>query len=76
MPNRLPVPDDQLTTLLDSFDSRGILHVTFGSVLNHAPFPCAFLRGFVQQQEVYSHARKAFQPTSPFRTAGTGAGTR
>jgi hypothetical protein len=28
-------PDDQLPTLLDDFHGREVLHVTFGSVLNH-----------------------------------------
>jgi hypothetical protein len=78
MPNPSLVPDDQLTTLLDSFDSREILHVTFGSVLNHAPFRAPFFGALRSDEEVYSKMlEKHFnRHLSPFRTAGAGAVTR
>ena len=78
MPNPASVPDDQLTTLLDSFDSREILHVTFGSVLNHAPFRAPFFAALRSNEEVYLRdVGKALQPaSSPFRAAGAGAVTR
>lgn len=38
----VPAPDslsgDDLVALVDQFDARQVLHVTFGSVLNHEPF--------------------------------------
>ena len=76
MPNPASVPDDQLTTLLDSFDSREILHVTFGSVLNHAPFRAPFFAALRSDEEVYSEMlEKHFnRHLSPFRAAGEGAG--
>jgi hypothetical protein len=78
MPNPASVPDDQLVTLLDSFDSREILHVTFGSVLNHAPFRAPFFFTLRSDEEVYSAMlEKHFnRHLSPFRAAGAGAGTR
>jgi hypothetical protein len=78
MPNPASVPDNQLTTLLDSFDSREILHVTFGSVLNHAPFRTPFFAVLRSDEEVYSDMlEKHFnRHLSPFRAAGAGAGTR
>jgi hypothetical protein len=78
MPNPVSVPDDQLTTLLDSFDSREILHVTFGSVLNHAPFRAPFFAALRSNEEVYSEMlEKHFnRHLSPFRAAGAGAGIR
>ena len=78
MPNPASLPDDQLTTLLDSFDSREILHVTFGSVLNHAPFRAPFFAALRSNEEVYSEMlEKHFnRHLSPFRAAGAGAVTR
>ena len=75
MPDPASVPDDQLTTLLDSFDSREILHVTFGSVLNHAPFRTPFFAALRSNEEVYSSMlEKHFnRHLSPFRAAGAGA---
>jgi hypothetical protein len=75
MPNPASLPDDQLTTLLDSFDSREILHVTFGSVLNHAPFRAPFFAVLRSDEEVYSDMlEKHFnRHLSPFRAAGAGA---
>ena len=35
MPDVSVLPDDELPTLLDDFHGREVLHVTFGSVLNH-----------------------------------------
>lgn len=76
MPDPASVPDDQLTRLLDSFDSREILHVTFGSVLNHAPFRAPFFAALRSDEEVYyAMLEKHFnRHLSPFRAAGAGAG--
>ena len=78
MPNPASVPDDQLTTLLDSFDSREILHVTFGSVLNHAPFREPFFAALHSDEEVYyAMLEKHFnRHLGPFRATGAGAVTR
>ena len=75
MPTPASVPDTQLTTLLDSFDSREILHVTFGSVLNHAPFRTPFFAALRSDEEVYyDMLEKHFnRHLSPFR-ATTEAG--
>ena len=79
MPNPASVPDDQLTTLLDSFDSREILHVTFGSVLNHAPFREPFFAALRSDEEVYYAMLEAHfnRHLNPFRAATeAGAVTR
>jgi len=69
MPNPASVPDGQLTTLLDSFDSREILHVTFGSVLNHAPFREPFFAALRSDEEVYYDMLETHfnRHLSPFR---------
>jgi hypothetical protein len=78
MPDPASVPDEQLTRLLDSFDSREILHVTFGSVLNHAPFRIPFFTVLRSDEEVYSTMlEKHFnRHLNPFRAAGTRARTQ
>lgn len=53
MPSVAALPDDQLTRLLDDFHAREILHVTFGSVLNHAPFREPFFDVLRSDEEVY-----------------------
>jgi len=76
MPNPASLPDDGLPSLLDSFDSREILHVTFGSVLNHAPFREPFFAALRRDEEVYSGLLEEHfnRHLSPFRAiAGAGA---
>jgi hypothetical protein len=48
--------DDELTTLLDDFHAREILHVTFGSVLNHPDFREPFFAALRGDEEVYYQA--------------------
>ena len=45
--------DDELTTLLDDFHAREVLHVTFGSVLHHAPFRARFFAALREDEETY-----------------------
>jgi hypothetical protein len=45
--------DGELTTLLDDFHAREILHVTFGSVLNHPDFREPFFAALRGDEEVY-----------------------
>jgi len=59
--------DDELTTLLDDFHAREILHVTFGSVLNHSDFREPFFGALRSEEEVYyqmieTHFGKHFAP--------------
>jgi hypothetical protein len=59
--------DDQLVSLLDDFHAREILHVTFGSVLNHQPFRDPFFTTLRRHEESYTqlletHFRKHFAP--------------
>ena len=46
--------DEQLPTLLDDFHTREVLHVTFGSVLNHKPFRQPFFDTLRENEETYS----------------------
>lgn len=63
---RIPeVADADLTSLLDNFDARQILHVTFGSLMNEFRAPLYAL--LEQQDEAYRdvlcvHFRKHFAP--------------
>jgi hypothetical protein len=59
--------DDRLTALLDDFHGREVLHVTFGSVLNHPPFRDPFFATLRQNEETYFemlevHFTKHLQP--------------
>lgn len=54
MPVIAQLQDGQLPTLLENFDAREILHVTFGSVLNHEPFRAPFFATLVANEERYS----------------------
>jgi hypothetical protein len=51
--------DGELTTLLDDFHAREILHVTFGSVLNHPDFREPFFAALRGDEEVYYRALEA-----------------
>jgi tagaturonate epimerase len=66
-PDASGLPDDGLMTLLDDFHAREILHVTFGSVLNHADFREPFFAALRGDEEVYyqmleTHFGKHFAP--------------
>jgi hypothetical protein len=66
-PDAAGLPDDGLTALLDDFHSREILHVTFGSVLNHPGFRGSFFAALRGEEEVYyqmleTHFGKHFAP--------------
>jgi hypothetical protein len=59
--------DGELTTLLDDFHAREILHVTFGSVLRHPDFRDPFFAALRGDEEVYyqaldAHFGKHFAP--------------
>lgn len=67
VPDISALPDDRLTTLLDDFHAREVLHVTFGSVLNHAPFREPFFATLRGDEETYyqvleTHFDKHFEP--------------
>jgi tagaturonate epimerase len=67
MPDVGALPDDQLTSLLDDFHAREVLHVTFGSVLHHEPFRDRFFAALNSGEETYSecverHFTKHFAP--------------
>jgi hypothetical protein len=75
MPDAASLADGQLTTLLDDFHAREILHVTFGSVLHHPEFREPFFAALRGDEEVYygmleTHFGKHF---APFGTEGTTA---
>ncbi len=58
-PDAARLPDGELTTLLDDFHAREILHVTFGSVLNHPDFRGPFFAALRGDEEVYYRALEA-----------------
>jgi hypothetical protein len=67
MPDVSGLADAGLTTLLDDFHAREILHVTFGSVLHHADFRQPFFAALRGDEEVYyqmleTHFGKHFAP--------------
>jgi hypothetical protein len=67
VPDIAGMPDDQLATILDDFHGREVLHVTFGSVLNHEPFREPFFATLRANEEVYTqiveqHFEKHFSP--------------
>jgi hypothetical protein len=72
-------PDDQLVLLLDDFHAREVLHVTFGSVVNHATFRQPFFETLRGDEEVYSQMiqRHFDRHLQPFKEpAHTGAADR
>jgi hypothetical protein len=74
MPNVDELTNDKLTTLLDDFHAREILHVTFGSVLHHADFREPFFATLRQHEGVYydmleTHFGKHFAPFGEASTA-------
>ncbi len=67
VPNIARLADDKLVTLLNNFHGREVLHVTFGSVLNHAPFQAGILSTLRRHEESYYqmlelHFNKHLQP--------------
>ncbi len=67
VPNISRLPDDEVVTLLDDFHGREVLHVTFGSVLHHAPFRDRFFSALRSHEETYyrileAHFNKHLQP--------------
>ena len=76
MPEVAALADDQLTSLLDDFHAREILHVTFGSVLHHPDFRAPFFATLRENEETYydvleTHFGKHF---APFEAAAHAAG--
>jgi tagaturonate epimerase len=66
-PDAANLSDAELTALLDDFHAREILHVTFGSVLNHTNFREPFFAALRGDEEVYygmleTHFGKHFAP--------------
>ncbi len=53
MPDVTAWPDDRLPALLEDFDGREVLHVTFGSVLNHEAFREPFFTTLRSHEETY-----------------------
>jgi hypothetical protein len=67
MPDVDKLADDQLTNLLDDFHAREILHVTFGSVLQHPDLREAFFATLRNEEETYyqmleTHFGRHFAP--------------
>lgn len=67
MMDETKLADDQLTTLLDDFHAREVLHVTFGSVLHHPEFRAPFFATLKSDEETYyrvleTHFHKHFAP--------------
>jgi len=67
VPDVVQLADDELTTVLDDFHGREVLHVTFGSVLHHPPFRQPFFDTLRSDENVYyqileKHFDKHLQP--------------
>lgn len=67
MPDISMMVDADMTTLLDDFHAREILHVTFGSVITHPPFREPFFDTLRDNETVYyqtlqTHFNKHFRP--------------
>ncbi len=75
MPNIAGLDDERLNSLLDDFHAREILHVTFGSVLNHPDFREPFFETLRGNEEAYygmveAHFSRHFSPFGEIRKAG------
>jgi hypothetical protein len=55
VPDWAAASDEKLPDLVDDFHLREILHVTFGSVLNHEPFRKPFFDTLRSDEETYYH---------------------
>jgi len=69
MPDVNALANDRLTILLDNFHAREVLHVTFGSVLNHSDFREPFFTTLRADEETYyqmleTHFAKHLAPFS------------
>ncbi len=53
VPDLSSLADTQLGQVLDQFHCREVLHVTFGSVLNHTPFREPFFKSLRENEETY-----------------------
>jgi len=78
MPDVAGLPDDELTSLLDDFHAREILHVTFGSVLHHPDFREPFFAALRGDEEVYyqmleTHFGRHFAPFGESSKVAEGA---
>jgi hypothetical protein len=67
MPDVSRLADDRLTNLLDDFHAREILHVTFGSVLQHPDLRETFFATLRNEEETYyqmleTHFGRHFAP--------------
>jgi hypothetical protein len=73
MPNLSTRPDEKLSTVLDDFHSREVLHVTFGSVLNHERFRESFFSTLRNNEETYYHMLEEhfMKHLAPFGRAAT-----
>lgn len=63
-------PDSKLASVLDHFDGREVLHVTFGSVLNEPRFRERFFAALRNNEETYydvleTHFERHFAPFNP-----------
>ncbi len=67
--------EEKLASLLDDFDAREVLHVTFGSVMHHAEFRGRLMAALERGEEVYTriierHFLKHFAPFKESAVAG------
>ena len=54
MPDIRTLSDGDLPDLLENFHAREVLHVTYGSVINHLPFRAPFFVTLHRNEEAYS----------------------
>jgi len=59
MPGLDETADDDLTEMLNNFDAREILHVTYGSVLNSPKLREAFFDELIRREEAYTETVEA-----------------
>jgi hypothetical protein len=59
MPGLEVTADDDLTEILENFDAREILHVTYGSVLNSPKLREAFFDELIRREEAYTQTVEA-----------------
>lgn len=68
VPHPASLEDNELVGLLDQFDARQVLHVTFGSVLNHPPFGEGIVAALKANEETHYElvAKHFMRHISPF----------
>lgn len=59
MPDSRALSDNELPGLFDNFHAREVLHVTFGSVLNHPQLQSSFLETIGQRMDDYTRMIEA-----------------